>query len=167
MNSWPKFVAALGWLCELIRYHEEVESVLVEKQAESDSGIFFEYLTAAYFAFLSGDDDEYEEIDNQLKSLFNARLEDLAKDKDVELERASELRSELDKLRDEESTIPELEEKIAKYNDDIEKYTTLLRNWSRKKTVTEQRLEKTNAIRDSRTAALEELNAQKVHEHVD
>lgn len=74
-HTWPGLLAALLWLVELLSYQEKAEEArpetFDEKQAAEHD--FYEYIEAAYKAFLSGDDAQAQELDDSKMQQFEER----------------------------------------------------------------------------------------------
>ncbi len=74
-HTWPGLLAALLWLVELLSYQEKAEearpATFDDKQAAEHD--FYEYVEAAYKAFLSGDDAQAQELDDDKIREFEER----------------------------------------------------------------------------------------------
>lgn len=74
-HTWPGLLAALLWLVELLSYQEKAEAArphtFDDKQAAEHD--FYEYIEAAYKAFLSGDDAQAQELDDHKMQQFEER----------------------------------------------------------------------------------------------
>jgi len=80
-HTWPSILGTLSWLVELLSYDEAVENT---KDGEDDfesqpEKIFFAYLGRSYTAFLEGNDDECQAIEDEVKSDFVNRNEQIKK----------------------------------------------------------------------------------------
>lgn len=91
-HTWPGLLAALLWLVELLSYQEKAEEArpetFDEKQAAEHD--FYEYIEAAYKAFLSGDDAQAQELDDSKMQQFEERASSI----DQESNQLQQVRSE-------------------------------------------------------------------------
>ncbi len=124
-QQWPKLLAALSWLVDLLMYDEKVVDVQAEAgQLETDDadGVFFEYLRHGYELFLEGV-DETPELDQEFTAQFedkNRQIEEECK----ELERTNTgLQRDIAKLEQEAARLPTLRSRKAALVSDARKLT--------------------------------------------
>lgn len=126
--QWPKLLAALTWLVELLQW-EETREALESEQAPLDTedteAIFFDYLRDAYQMFMDGADDT-----SALDSRFGAQFEE--KNAQIEeecsqLERAmSVLQKDISRLEEQAARLPALRKQKQAYQVDIGKFQDLV-----------------------------------------
>ena len=62
-HTWPALLAMITWLVELITYDEEARMAKEQKDGLDDpETLFFAYLAQAYGTFLSGDDEQFQQV---------------------------------------------------------------------------------------------------------
>lgn len=136
-HTWPSLLASLLWLVELVEYDELAG--LQDDEDGDDEGeidrIFFTYIRKAYWCFLNGDDNRYEELDTELGNKFRER--DVAIEEEIEdLERKqAELKDELETETQKQSLIPELEQRKRDFTSDKLKWDKLIRQFLENKEI--------------------------------
>ena len=69
-HTWPALLGAITWLIELLKYDEEVTTGEGGIDTEAADKVFFDYLSRAYGAFLSAEDEVFEELETELRENF-------------------------------------------------------------------------------------------------
>eukprot|EP00602_Paraphysomonas_sp_CaronLab_P003663 CAMPEP_0185030192 /NCGR_PEP_ID=MMETSP1103-20130426/16992_1 /TAXON_ID=36769 /ORGANISM="Paraphysomonas bandaiensis, Strain Caron Lab Isolate" /LENGTH=701 /DNA_ID=CAMNT_0027565207 /DNA_START=115 /DNA_END=2223 /DNA_ORIENTATION=- len=160
-HSWPQLLACIMWVVELLEYDEAAHGDGAEHdgglECEPDSTgisekLFFAYLRNAYVSFLGGDDDTYAALEEEFVGSFEAKNATIV-DQTEELDRRnSELEREIQQVEGRRLKLPQLREKKKDYENDLEKFETLIDQLSKyketaesKKASRQQDLEKTAA----------------------
>eukprot|EP00934_Nitzschia_sp_Nitz4_P000044 Nitzschia sp. Nitz4//scaffold253_size28098//339//2317//NITZ4_008136-RA/size28098-snap-gene-0.51-mRNA-1//-1//CDS//3329544285//44//frame0 len=115
-HTWPSLLAALTWLVERINYlglvrEQDLQMTTFESLEELESQtdkVFFEYLSASYSAFLSGDEQMTEELEVALAERF---------EKDDEI-----IEKEIEQMTDKNAVILEQVNDLARGETDLGDY---------------------------------------------
>ncbi|KXZ44538.1 hypothetical protein GPECTOR_65g156 [Gonium pectorale] len=100
-HSWPAVLAALTWLVELLTYTEnagESSGTTFERENKVEQE-FLDYLAAGYSAFMSGNDERCQQLDDELAVKFTAREGDLDARCDKLKKANTDVLAELERLR--------------------------------------------------------------------
>lgn len=126
MHTWPPLLASLVWLMELLECHETAMDREVSEEEENGDKLFFVYLRKAYESFLCGDDDKYEELDRELVMNFEERDKLIETQVEEEKSRGQELLKELDRRKNDESSLGALQGKKSDFECDKKKFKQLI-----------------------------------------
>ena len=124
-HTWPGLLAAVTWLIELLTYDEEVSATKemeeeegqkdeeedLEKLGQNSDKAFFSYLGDAYTAFLSGDDNTYTALEEDLVQNFQAGNVGVERELGRLADENEALQGENDELVKMSSSLPELEKR--------------------------------------------------------
>ncbi|KAH0604340.1 uncharacterized protein H6S33_006717 [Morchella sextelata] len=160
-NSWPSFLAMLHWMLELIVTVERYQSGAYDDAAAAEGidvgadRIIFRYLVSCYRAWLAGDDDHDEFLD-EMSAAFDERAEtyttELAR---LDAENAA-LREQLAALHDGEEPLKKVEDSRTLIETDTKKFLDYCSRIEARIT----KITATNAkLRDEITASDAELQA--------
>ncbi|KAI5838639.1 HEC/Ndc80p family-domain-containing protein [Morchella snyderi] len=126
-NSWPSFLAMLHWMLELIVTVERYQSGAYDDAAAAEGidvgadRIIFRYLVSCYRAWLAGDDD-HDEFLEEMSSAFDERAETYT----TELARLDDenaaLRAQLAALHDGEEPLKKVEDSRTLIETDTKKF---------------------------------------------
>ncbi|GLC36851.1 hypothetical protein PLESTM_000508700 [Pleodorina starrii] len=97
-HSWPAVLAALNWLVELLEYADKANSSKgsgIENKVED----FLKYLAEGYTAFLSGDDERCQRLDDQFVAKFAEEEAELGTRCENLRKTSEQLRAELAQFR--------------------------------------------------------------------
>lgn len=154
-HSWPTLLAALVWVIELLVVDDQLAQAEEAYEAShedimSDEKAFFNYLSRAYKFFLSGDDQTCLQIVEEYVMNFEHRNQELT----TEIERVAEeneaLAREIQAIENQRSYLPELQNKKADYEKDLDKFQKLIAQLQEHKEGMMQKVE-------SRTTEVEKL----------
>ncbi|PNW86849.1 hypothetical protein CHLRE_02g098300v5 [Chlamydomonas reinhardtii] len=129
-HSWPAVLAALTWLVELLNYMEKADdnagsAFERENKVEQE---FLDYLSAGYGAFMSGNDDRCQQLDDELAAKFTAREGDLVA-RCEQLKRANaEVLAELERLRSLPDPVVVAQQQREEQLVDMQKFEQLIQN---------------------------------------
>jgi len=188
-NAWPKLLACIMWFVELLMYDEivqeektanaEDETIDTKTQAQKDDALFLDYLENAYSCFLSGDDDMYNTMEQELISKFQ--------EKDLEIEKECEgvnnnikaLRDQIEACNNRRSTLPKIEQQSKDYATDLDNFKVYIAQLKAHKDENMKRINKRRAEIDAtqdqlnrsreeitmlrRQVAHQDLSAEDVH----
>eukprot|EP00937_MAST-01D_sp_MAST-1D-sp2_P002709 g2709.t1 len=122
-HTWPTLLGAIVWVIELLKYDELASTGVTDLDSDSAGAdkMFFDYLSQAYAAFLSADDDRYEELEVTLKENFAER------NKEIEAQLAQhdeDLRRDVAELEEIGQRMPleQKERKAKDCNSDLKKF---------------------------------------------
>jgi len=161
-HTWPALLAALTWLMELLQSTEDVpfEAELqpsegtfesLEDLEQKTDKAFFVYLAGAYTAFLNGDNETSEVLEEGLVDMFENDNMIIEK----EIERVTDLNGQIvdrvNGLNSQSQDLPSLEKKREEYASDLEQFLDLVRQMDEHKDAIDQKVKK-NA------AELQEIN---------
>ncbi|KAJ0397201.1 hypothetical protein P43SY_004856 [Pythium insidiosum] len=157
-HTWPALLGSIAWLIELLSYDEVVASGNAEAfDGENSEKRFFEYLGSAYRAFLSGDDEQYHQMEQQEAGKYDAQNQ-VIRDECADLERANEeLRRRIQEAKTAKSSLPTLNTKRADLTSDLDKFKKLV---SQLETHQEQLVHKIQERESERTKKENELSAR-------
>ncbi|KAH8146461.1 uncharacterized protein LAJ45_09407 [Morchella importuna] len=126
-NSWPSFLAMLHWLLELIVTVERYQSGAYDDAAAAEGidvgadRIIFRYLVRCYRAWLAGDDDHDEFLD-EMSTAFDERAETYTSELSrLDAENAA-LREQLAELHDGEEPLKKVEDSRTLIETDTKKF---------------------------------------------
>lgn len=128
-HTWPALLASLSWLIELLDYDQEASEAKDEEYREHGSAaeeMFFEYLRSAYDSFLSGDDDAYTALEQELVDNFSGRNVTVEKEIAALREQNRALKAEAEQLESAGSAVPALRQTRADYRSDLGKFDKLI-----------------------------------------
>jgi kinetochore protein NDC80 len=139
-QTWPKVLAAISWMIELLAYDEEVRAFEADQSERRASGqaldgvadgalddrAFFEYLGLAYRCFLDGDDDQYIALEEELSGTFEDQSAALAAHAQLLQTRNDELRAEIEAVRGRTKRLPELKQRRSDLKSDLVKFQQLV-----------------------------------------
>eukprot|EP01138_Halocafeteria_seosinensis_P010526 gb/GECG01010746.1/.p1 GENE.gb/GECG01010746.1/~~gb/GECG01010746.1/.p1 ORF type:complete len:630 (+),score=140.41 gb/GECG01010746.1/:1-1890(+) len=135
-HTWPSLLGSLSWMVELLEYDREVQQAEEERNAngDDDQAFFFNYLRDSYQAFLSGDDDAYDALDQQIAATFEEKYTSMENEM-KELESHNEkLRKQIEEMKSAESSLPSLKQRKEDYESDLEKLTQAVKQREKNKT---------------------------------
>ncbi|TMW63444.1 hypothetical protein Poli38472_002385 [Pythium oligandrum] len=126
-HTWPALLGSIAWIIELLSYDEVVQNAVVDGfDSENSEKRFFEYLGNAYRAFLSGDDEQYNLMEQQEANKYDAQNQILREECD-DLQRANaELRKRIEAAKVAKSSLPTLKAKKADLTSDLDKFKKLV-----------------------------------------
>jgi len=148
-HTWPGLLAAITWLIELLTYDQEVAEAPMENEegmdmdnltAVSDKA-FFEYLEHAYTAFLSGDDDKYAALEEDLIDKFEAKNVDVEQECERIAVENDEIVGAMEGLSQTANALPELEKRQEDLSSDLEKFHQLIEQLNEHKAALEKKVE--------------------------
>ncbi|KAL0592441.1 hypothetical protein ABG067_000005 [Albugo candida] len=152
-HSWPPLLASITWIIELLNYDETVEDAnrIEEMEAENGDRAFLEYLNQAYRAFLSGEDEKYRMLEQELANQIDSKNQ-IIRDEYAQLTNGKdELLHSIEQAKTAKSSLPSLNVRKADYTSDLEKF---------KKLVAQLDNYKSSAIRKNHDGEVE-LNSKK------
>ena len=122
-------LGAVSWLIELLSYDDMVSfDDSDDVDGEQADKKFFRFLSASYTAFLSGEDDVFEKLSEELEDYFDARNNVIADEVKSADEKTLMLQDELKSLTEAESIIPSLQAQVAVLEGDITKHKAYMEN---------------------------------------
>jgi len=148
-SNWPKILGALHFLLEIATLQETVdltayifaEDVVGGNPFEEGIGtedtddtrvqrneMMFEYMSEAYCAFLGGDDDMQQQLDDEMLSEFNGTNEKLAAQLAEERASAEAKKANVEEQQSRVSKIPELLALAEEQKKDIANFNLLIAN---------------------------------------
>jgi kinetochore protein NDC80 len=126
-HHWPRLLAALTWLVDLVQF-DETRTALNEEMpldTEDTEGIFFEYLSGSYQIFMEGHDDTSE-----LDARFTAQFEEKNKEIEEECQQFQRtnavLHKDITKLEEQAARLPTLRKQKYLFQEDVGKFTELV-----------------------------------------
>lgn len=138
-SNWPKMLGALHFMLELvtIRQTVDVDSQIFgdgvsgngfeEDQAASQHNqLMFEYLQEAYRAFLTGDDDLKDQLDNDMLSAFQDDNDKIREAKEGLADLNDKLSMELEQLQSSPNPQIVLQQNKKMYSGDVQKFQVLI-----------------------------------------
>ncbi|KAF0720072.1 Aste57867_572 [Aphanomyces stellatus] len=125
LHSWPPLLAAISWLIELLTYDSIVQEEGGDDADDNGDKEMFEYLTVAYKAFLSGNDDEYDLMTRKMEESFDAQNRKIQQETDVVQRENDDLRRQIEELETGQS-LPSLNNKKRDYTHDRDKLKALV-----------------------------------------
>jgi len=165
-HTWPGLLAAITWLIELLTYDQEVAEAPKEQEegfedmdklvAVSDKA-FFEYLAEAYTAFLSGDDDKYAQLEEELIEKFEGKNEEVEQECERIAVENDEIVGNMESLSQTANALPELEKRQEDLSSDLEKFHQLIEQLNDHKAALEKKVESRSAELDRNQVTLSEI----------
>jgi len=117
-HTWPPILSAITWLVGLLEYEEKAQASKEqdnEPEAIDELALekfFFEYLGHAYFAYMTNDSEELDNLKLGLKSVFDEKIEFISseakRNKDINMA----LENEVKEIESKSNSIPEACEKL-------------------------------------------------------
>ena len=100
-HTWPVLLGAIMWVLELLKYDEMIcdGSADSDQDAAGADKMFFDYLSKAYAAFLSADDDVYEELEAEVKRNFAERNAEIRAEAEAIVADTVKVHESLDEIR--------------------------------------------------------------------
>ncbi|GAB5033315.1 kinetochore protein ndc8 [Nannochloropsis oceanica] len=141
MHTWPTLLASITWMVELLTYDEEVQNDAANQAAlagssgssssvddfeRADEKALFEYLGKAYKAFLDGDDELYEKLEDGLVGSFEGRCGEVEAQCAVLEANIAQMQAEAQVCRTRHAALPGLRQRRADYESDLGKFRTLI-----------------------------------------
>jgi len=170
-HTWPGLLAAITWLIELLAYDQEVAHAPQDQEegfedmdklvAVSDKA-FFEYLAEAYTAFLSGDDDQYTALEEDLIMKFEAKNEDVEKECERIAVENDDIFGNMENLGQTANAFPELEKRQEDLSSDLEKFHQLIEQLNDHKAALEKKVESRSAELERNQVDLSTIQEQVV-----
>lgn len=165
-HSWPTFLAAVHWIIELLTYDESAE--LEYSRIASDDFLspealrfsFFEFISQAYHAFMSANDDLENELESQfLQTLLdrNAERQDMMTRKQ---EHRVEIEKEIERIENHESRLHVLKEKIDSSERDVVKFQEYVKGLNESKAQTAYKLEEAKKLSSTEMQIVEMLQKE-------
>lgn len=181
-HTWPTLLLAITWLIELLECTEGVEGYCVDssdmiKDKEEETKehdkvtfdpnklenrtdkAFMKYLERAYAAFLSGEDDMYNKLEEELVDYFEQdnmvienEIERVTDENAALLQSVSEIASEVEDL-------PQRQQRLEQLAGDLEKYHELVRQLNEHKAAQAQKVEERKIELQQKEAELGEKQA--------
>lgn len=145
-SNWPKMLGALQFLLEIATLQEtvdvnkyifaEADDLTLDDDMEDEERatnsmqkeMNFEYLFESYRAFLQGDDELREQIDDEMMSSYVHENEMLSEKVQIGLTQTEQKKMEIETLKAEQSALPKLEEIKTVRMADIGKFQNLIGN---------------------------------------
>jgi len=166
-------LAAITWLIELLTYDAEVsankeieeeegnkeEEEDIEKLGQNSDKAFFNYLGDAYSAFLSGDDDTYTALEEDLVQNFEAGNVGVERELSKLAEENDNFTAENEELLKMSSTLPELEKREAELQSDLAKFHKLIEQLNQHKETLQQKVEARTEELSKNEAELKSISA--------
>ena len=188
-NAWPKLLACIMWFVELLMYDEVVqeekaantedETIDTKTQAQKDDALFLDYLDNAYSCFLSGDDDMYNAMEQELIAKFQEKDSEIEKECEAVNNNIKALRDQIDACNNRRSTLPKIEQQSKDYATDLENFQVYITQLQAHKDENMKRINKRRAEIDAtqdqlnrcreeitmlrRQVAQQDLSAEDVH----
>ncbi|ETW02659.1 hypothetical protein H310_06118 [Aphanomyces invadans] len=164
-HAWPPLLAAISWLVELLSYDAIVqeEGLNNPDHGHRQSEDMFEYMAVAYKLYLSGNDDEYDEITRRMEDAMERKNIQIQQEVD-EVEQENEaLRRQIQELQSGQSLVS-LNARKRDCQGDVEKLQTIVNTHEASKAkaheairVFEQRLAKRQMVFQMQHATMAEL----------
>jgi len=177
-HTWPGLLAAITWLIELLTYDEEVSATRqleaeeannpdpnsneeedLEKLGQNSDKAFFSYLGEAYTSFLSGDDNTYTALEEDLVQNFEAGNVGVERELARLADENEALTGENDELTKMSSSLPELEKREAELQSDLAKFHKLIEQLNQHKETLQQKVEARTEELSKNEAELQSLAA--------
>eukprot|EP00884_Botryococcus_braunii_P005546 jgi/Botrbrau1/14993/Bobra.0018s0093.1 len=167
-HTWPTLLGALVWLAELLAYRERVDGAVADSfdeksHAERD---FFQYIEHAYRAFLEGDDDRCQELDDEKAREIEERMKNIS-ERNKQLEEANgALQSQIEALQNEPSEYVAASEKKTELLSDRDKFHQLVEGRTAAKALQQRKLAEAEADLQSlqeQLVSVEQDNAEVKH----
>lgn len=130
-HAWPPLLASLSWLIELLSYDDAVDQagttapVEIDDE-EHDPHHFFNYVSDSYKHFLSGDEIQYNMLQNSMEETFHETHTKLETQVETLLQQNESLKSLIQQAKQAKSTLPELNAKKMDLETDCEKFKILV-----------------------------------------
>ncbi|GFR50162.1 hypothetical protein Agub_g12327 [Astrephomene gubernaculifera] len=127
-HSWPAVLAALAWLVELLNYTEKAQEGTnaafdADNKMEED---LLKYLAEGYTAFMSGNDDRCQQLDDEIAVKITAQEGDLDARCEKLRKANAEVLAELERLRALPDPVEEAQQRRAEQVADNEKFESLI-----------------------------------------
>ena len=143
MHTWPTLLASITWMVELLTYDEEVQNDAANQAAlagsssssgcgsvddfeRADEKALFEYLGVAYKAFLDGDDETYEKLEDGLVGSFEGRCGEVEAQCAALEASIDQMQAEVQVCHTRHAALPGLRQRRADYESDLGKFRTLI-----------------------------------------
>ncbi|GMH66951.1 hypothetical protein TrLO_g8442 [Triparma laevis f. longispina] len=163
-HTWPGLLAAITWLIELLTYDQEVAEAPMENEEGMDmdnlTAAFFEYLEHAYTAFLSGDDDKYAALEEDLIDKFEAKNVDVEQECERIAVENDEIVGAMEGLSQTANALPELEKRQEDLSSDLEKFHQLIEQLNEHKAALEKKVETRGAELERNEADLAAIHSR-------
>jgi kinetochore protein NDC80 len=156
-HTWPGLLAAITWLIELLSYDNQVANAangdededanfenMDQLVAVSDKA-FFKYLAEAYNAFLSGDDDKYAELEEDLVGQFESKNVVLEQECERIAVENDEIVGSMEGLSQTQAKLPDLEKREKDLASDLDKFHQLIEQLNEHKSALEKKVESRDA----------------------
>ncbi|KAG5183685.1 HEC/Ndc80p family-domain-containing protein [Tribonema minus] len=132
-QSWPKALAAISWIVELLMYDKEVAAYESEQQDRRLAGevdiadhAFFEYLGQAYACFLNGDETSLTALEQDLVGTFGHQNQLIGAEAQTRQARNAALREATERILSRAGALPELRQRQRDCASDLEKFRLLI-----------------------------------------
>ena len=130
-HAWPTLLACLTWLLEILQYNQlSNDAELHEEQHDSDPSSsekgFYSYLGRAYQMFLSGKDEQYDQLERQFIKLFEDK--DILVIDQIEAldKRNGAIIAEIEQVKNRSAYLPELVAKKKEFQVAHTQFSTLV-----------------------------------------
>ena len=162
-HTWPSVLGTLSWLVELLSYDEAVETA---KDGEDDfesqpEKIFFSYLRRSYTAFLEGNDDECQAIEDEVKSDFVGRNEQIKKAIEGLKSQIERFEEEHAKLEGTEAYIVKMRNRKSDYSEDLQKFKALIEKLDSHTVALEKKMKSRERHATEQTASLKAVQKER------
>jgi len=147
-HTWPGLLAAITWLIELLSYDNEVANAEGNTDADfqdmdqlvavSDQA-FFTYLAGAYSAFLSGNDDLYAKLEEDLVGQFEEKNVVLEQECERIAVENDEIVGGMEGLTQTQAQLPDLEKREKDLSSDLDKFHLLIEQLNQHKSALEKK----------------------------
>lgn len=125
-HNWPNCLAALTWMVELLNYSQLYMAAERDESSGDSRMLFFTHLTKSYAAFLCGDTDMTDALENELASNFASQKQVAQAGLQTVQDQIGALNASIEALESRESSLPGLQEKAATYEGDVDKFEQLI-----------------------------------------
>lgn len=140
-HQWPRLLAALTWLVDLLQYEETRETLVAEEavlDTEDSEAVFFDYLSSSYRMFMDGSDDT-SDVDQRFAAQFEEKNKQM-EEECAQLERAnSTLQKDILRLEEQAARLPALRKEkhtkqvdVGKFNDLVAEFDEYIAKIQRK-----------------------------------
>lgn len=167
-HTWPSLLGALTWLVELLDY-EECANEIRQSGEDNPSSTFdneirnrqvFNYIVKCYEAFLSGQDDVVEELDQELVNSFTEADQQVETECEKLETEIAELEKSITALREGESPLEEQQRIKKDLEDDLGKLENLLENFKSHRLALQRKLKDLQIDQESKESELESIETE-------
>lgn len=167
-HTWPSLLGALTWLVELLDY-EECANEIRQSGEDNPSSTFdneirnrqvFNYIVKCYEAFLSGQDDVVEELDQGLVNSFTEADQQVEAECEKLETEIADLEKDITALREGESPLEEQQRIKKDLEDDLGKLENLLENFKSHRLALQRKLADLQIDQESKESELESIETE-------